>query len=151
MNHLKLLIVLLFMVITTPSMPQSQIKEISFGEIPKEDLEMAEYAPDPSADAVILENHAIVTMRSDEKILVITNCHVRIKIINTDGLDYANVELPYGSDEKLVGLKATSYNLEDGVIVESQVDKKSIYYEKTSRYSNTLRFSFPNVRPGTVD
>jgi hypothetical protein len=127
-----------------------QIKEITFGEIPKEDLEMAVYEPDPSADAVILENHAMVSMRSAEKITVVTECHVRIKIINTDGLDYANVELPYGSDEKLVGLKATSYNLENGVIVESQVDKKSIYYEKTSRYSNTLRFSVPNVRPGTV-
>lgn len=127
-----------------------QIKEITFGEIPKTDLEMTEYAPDPSADAIILENHAMVSMRSDEKILVVTSCHVRIKIINTDGLDYANVELPYGSDEKIVGLKATSYNLEDGAIVESQVDKKSLYYEKTSRYSNTLRFSLPNVRPGTV-
>jgi len=129
---------------------KGQIKEITFGEIPKEDLEMAEYAPDQSADAVILENHAMVSMRSDEKIVVVTDCHVRIKIINTDGLDYANVELPYGSDEKLVGLKATSYNLEEGAIVESQVDKKSLYYEKTSRYSNTLRFSAPNVRPGTV-
>src|SRR5665647_893080 len=32
---------------------KGQIKEITFGEIPKEDLEMAEYAPDQSADAVI--------------------------------------------------------------------------------------------------
>lgn len=127
-----------------------QIKQISFGDIPKEDLEMTEYAPDPSADAVILENHASVSMRSDEKILVITDCHVRIKIINTDGLDYANVELPYGSDEKIIGLKAAAYNLEEGAVVESPVDRKSLYYEKTSRYRNTLRFSVPNVRPGTV-
>ena len=129
---------------------KAQIKEITFGEIPKEDLEMTEYAPDPSADAVILENHASVSMRSDEKILVVTDCHKRIKIINTDGLDYANVELPYGSDEKIVGLKAAAYNLEEGAVVESQVDRKSLYYEKTSRYRNTLRFSLPNVRPGTV-
>jgi len=129
---------------------EAQIKEISFGEVPKEDLEMTEYAPDPSADAVILENHASVSMRSNEKIVVMTDCHVRIKIINTDGLDYANVELPYGSDEKIIGLKAAAYNLEEGEVVESQVDRKSLYYEKTSRYRNTLRFSVPNVRPGTV-
>ncbi|MHC1733105.1 MAG: DUF3857 domain-containing protein [Bacteroidales bacterium] len=127
-----------------------QIKEISFGEIPREDLEMAEYAPDLSADAVILENHAAVSMRSAEKLLVIAECHVRIKIINTDGLDYANVELSYTSDEKIIGLKAAAYNLEDGKIVQSQVDKKSLNYEKTTRYRNTLRFSVPNVRPGTV-
>ncbi len=127
-----------------------QIKEITFGEIPKEDLEMAVYEPDPSADAVILENHAMVSMRSAEKITVVTDCHVRIKIINTDGLDYANVELPYGSDEKIIGMRAAAYNLEDGVTVQSLVDKKSLYYENTSRYTSTLRFSVPNVRPGTV-
>ena len=64
---------------------QGQIKEITFGEIPEEDLEMTEYTPDPSADAVILENYASVSMRSAEKILVITDRHIRIKIINTDG------------------------------------------------------------------
>ncbi|MFZ2285444.1 MAG: DUF3857 and transglutaminase domain-containing protein [Bacteroidales bacterium] len=129
---------------------RGQIKEISFGEIPREDVAMAEYEPDPSADAVILENHAMVSMRSDEKITVVTDCHVRIKIINADGLDYANVELPYSSDEKIIGMKAAAYNLEDGTVVQSLVDKKSLYYEKTSRYRNTLRFSVPNVRPGTV-
>ena len=128
----------------------SQIREITFGEIPKEDLEMAEYLPDLSADAVILENHASTTMRAGEKIIVTTDCHIRIKIINTDGLDYANVEIPYGSDDRIVGLKAASYNLEDGATVQNLVDKKSIYYENTSRYRNTLRFSIPNVRPGTV-
>ncbi len=80
---------------------EAQIREITFGEIPKEDLEMAEYAPDPSADAVILENHASTTMRAGEKIIVSTDCHIRIKIINTDGLDYANVEMPYGSDDRI--------------------------------------------------
>lgn len=129
---------------------QSQIKEITFGEIPREDLEMAEYAPDLSADAVMLENHASTSMRVNDRILVVTDCHIRIKIINTDGLEYANVELPYGNDDKLVGLKAAAYNLEDGEIVQTQVDKKSLYYENTSRYRNTLRFSVPNVRPGTV-
>ena len=127
-----------------------QIKEITFGEIPKEDLEMAEYAPDPSADAVILENHAMVSMRSDEKITVVTECHVRIKIINTDGLDYANVELPYGSDEKIVGMKAASYNLEEGAVVQSQVDKKSLYYENTSRYRAHCASRSRMSRPGTV-
>jgi len=131
-------------------MLDGQIREISYGDIPREDLEMAEYAPDLSADVVILENHAAVSMRSAEKLLVIAECHVRIKIINTDGLGYANVELPYTSDEKIIGLRAAAYNLEDGKIVQSQVDKKSLNYEKTTRYRNTLRFSVPNVRPGTV-
>jgi hypothetical protein len=129
---------------------QSQIRDITFGDIPKEDLEMAEYAPDPSADAVILENYASTGMRSGDEILTVTDCHIRIKIINTGGLDYANVELPYWSGDKLTSLKAASYNLEDGTVVQNLVDKKSYYRDNTSRYRNILRFSVPNVRPGTV-
>lgn len=129
---------------------QSQIREITFGEIPKEDLEMTEYAPDPSADAVILENYAITGMRSDENIKAITDCHIRIKIINTDGLDYANVELPYWSGERIIAFKAASYNLEEGNMVQSLVDRKGFYNDNASRYRNILRFSVPNVRPGTV-
>jgi len=144
----KCLVPLLLLLLTQPAV--SQIRDITFGEIPKEDLEMAEYAPDPSADAVILENYASTGMRSGEKILAVTDCHIRIKIINNDGLDYANVELPYWSGDRIIGLKAASYNLEDGKIVQNLVDKKSYYRDNTSRYRNILRFSVPNVRPGTV-
>ncbi|MBE0673091.1 MAG: DUF3857 domain-containing protein [Bacteroidales bacterium] len=129
---------------------RGQIKEISFGEIPKEDLEMADYAEDPTADAVILENYGTVRLRSLEKIVVNVERHIRIKIINTDGLDYANVEIPYGSNEKVMGIKAASYNTEEGKTVSGEVDKKSIYFEKSSRYRNTVRFSIPNVKAGSV-
>ncbi len=139
---------LLLLVIS--SQLNAQIKEITFGNIPKEDLEMTVYDEDLTANAVILENYASVSMRSGEKIIVDIDCHVRIKIINTDGLDHANVELPYRYDAKLVVLKAASYNMEDGKIVTGEVDRKSIYYEKSSRYRNTVRFSIPNVKPGSV-
>ncbi len=90
-----MLAVPLLLLIANPETVMSQIRDITFGDIPREDLEMSEYDPDPSADAVILENYASTVMRSGEGIQVITECHVRIKIINTDGLDYAHVELPY--------------------------------------------------------
>ena len=150
MNLPKLLAVPLLLLIANPETVMSQIRDITFGDIPREDLEMSEYNPDPSADAVILENYASTFMRSGERIQVITDCHVRIKIINTDGLDYANVELPYWSGEKIVGLRAASYNLEEGQVVQNMVDKKSFYRDNASRYRNILRFSVPNVRPGTV-
>lgn len=128
----------------------SQIRGITFGDIPREDLEMAEYTEDPTADAVILENYGTVRLRSIDNIVVVVERHIRIKIINTDGLDYANVEIPYGSSEKVMGIKAASYNSEDGNTVTGTVDKKSIYYEESSRYRNTVRFSIPNVKAGSV-
>ena len=127
-----------------------QIRGISFGDIPREDIEMVEYAEDPAADAVILDDYVRVEMSITANIMVNVERHVRIKIINTDGLDYANVEIPYGYDENVSGIKAASYNLEDGETVASLVERKGFYYEKTSSYWNTLRFSIPNVRAGTV-
>lgn len=150
MNLPKLLVALIFTLMTTPSCLLSQIREITFGDIPKEDLEMAEYAEDPTADAVILDNYGTVRLRSMDKIMVDVERHIRIKIINTDGLDYANVEIPYGSDEKVIGIKAASYNSEEGKTVAGEVDRKSIYYENSSRYRNTVRFSIPNVKAGSV-
>lgn len=150
MNFPKLLVALIFILVTTPSSLLSQIKEITFGDIPTEDLEMTEYAEDPTADAVILENYATVRIRSIEEIIVEVERHIRIKIINTDGLDYANVEIPFGSDEKVMSIKAASYNTEEDKTVAGKVDKKSIYYENSSRYRNTVRFSIPNVKAGSV-
>jgi len=127
-----------------------QIKEITFGEIPKEDLVMAVYKEDPSADAVFLDDYCQVALTSFEKITVVSEHHIRIKIINTDGLDYANIEIPYGVDDKVIGIKAATHNLENGETVTHEVDKKAFYFENTSRYRRTLRFTMPNVRVGSV-
>ncbi len=143
-----MIMIMMFMV--SGLLLNGQIKEITFGQIPVEELEMAEYAPDPSADAVMLENHASSRVQLHEGIRVLTFCHVRIRINNTEGLHHANLELPYRSDESISGLKAASYNLEEGKVVQTQVDKKNIQYEETSRYRNTIRISFPDVRVGTV-
>ena len=140
----------ILMCLASSTVLSGQIREITFGDIPKEDLEMAEYAEDPTADAVILDNYGIVRLRSLDKIVVNVERHIRIKIINTDGLDYANVEIPYGGNEKVMGIKAASYNSEEGKTVAGNVDKKGIYYEKSSRYRNTVRFSIPNVKAGSV-
>ena len=127
-----------------------QIKEITFGEIPDGDLGMEIYKEDPSADAVVLDEYCQVKLTTIEDITVVSDHHIRLKIINTDGLDYANIEIPYGISDKVIGIKAATYNLENGETVVNEVDRKSFYYEKTSRYRQTLRFTMPNVRVGSV-
>lgn len=127
-----------------------QIKEITFGEIPNEDLVMAVYKEDPSADAVFLDEYCQVALTSYDRIMVVTEHHIRVKIINTEGLDYANIEIPYGIDDKVIGIKAATYNLDNRETVVHPVDKKGFYFENTSRYRQTLRFTMPNVRVGSV-
>jgi hypothetical protein len=127
-----------------------QIKEITFGEIPNEDLVMAVYKEDLSADAVVLDDYCQVALTSYDNIVVVSEHHIRVKIINTEGLDYANIEIPYGIGDKVTGIRAATYNLENGEILVNAVEKKGFYFENTSRYRQTLRFTMPNVRVGSV-
>lgn len=141
--------VILFLVLSTAQVIP-QINQITFGEIPREDFEMKVYSEDPAADAVVLEDYADVRMELRDGIKVLVDRHVRIKIINNDGLRYANIEISFGHSDKITGMKAASYILEGEELTTTPLDRKSFYTEETTRYFSTLRFSMPNVRVGSV-
>ncbi len=148
MYRLKFFI--LMAAICLPLTLSSQIKEITFGDIPKEDLEMDIYEPDPGADAVMLENYGKLTMSDLSGVSVIVERHTRIKIINSDGYDYADFVYYYPQWEKVTSVKAATYNLENGEMVTTNLEKKNIYYDKSGGYINSVRFTLPNVRVGSV-
>ena len=78
----------------------------------------------------------------------------RIKIINKKGFDAATVEIPLylsGSAVETVGsLKAITYNLENGKIVETKLDDKSIFTDKVSKHLVMKKFTFPALKEGSV-
>jgi hypothetical protein len=145
--------ILLFLIAYCHSFAQKS--PIKFGEIPLEDLRMTSYPLDSSAAAVILSNYgeAYLKVIGDEVVLTFER-HVRIKILKKDGLDWANVSIPLyhsgGSEEKMMNLKASTYNLDKGKIIESKMSKEGIFKEKFSRYTNYQKFTLPNVKEGSV-
>jgi hypothetical protein len=54
------------------------------------------------------------------------------------------------NEEKVSGLKASTYNLENGKIVETKMDKDAIFREKFNRNRNIVKFTLPNVKEGCV-
>ncbi len=79
--------------------------------------------------------------------------HFRLKIIDNQGFSWANFEIPLyrdGDEEKILKLKAYTYNLEDNKIVKTKLEKKDVYNEETSEYWNTEKFSMPAVREGSI-
>ncbi len=141
---------LAFLAILLPLAVRSQIAELTFGEIPREDIEMTSYPADPGADAVYLEDYGQVSMSAIDGIGIVFVLHQRIKIINSDGFDYADFNLPYGIHDKIERIQAATYNIENGEVVTSKLDKKSIYREVSGRTWNTVRFTLPDVRVGSV-
>lgn len=129
----------------------SQKLEVPFGTISKLDLEMLVYKSDPGADAVILSDcgSANLDLGSENfEILMIRD--VQIKIINKNGFDYANIEIPYSVSDKVIHVEASTFNLEKGSIVETKIPKKAFFIDKANKYKQVLRIAFPNVREGSI-
>ncbi len=155
MHHFKIrLVFLLFFVITFYANSQ----DYKFGKVSKEELEEKYNIKDSSSVATVLYRNYNVYYDYMEStgFRVITEVHERIKIYSKEGFDYATVnQLLYrdnSSSEKEVlrGLKATTYNLEGGKIVESKLKSSETFKEEVSDYYFEEKFTMPNVKEGSV-
>ncbi len=75
---------------------------------------------------------------------------VRIKILDKSELDRGDVTIPYTTGKTVRGLKAYTYNIENGQLVTTALDKKAVFKEKVDENTSNLKFSLPNVREGSV-
>jgi hypothetical protein len=78
----------------------------------------------------------------------------RVLILKKRGFEAATVTVPLGvfkgQSEVVTDLKAATYNLEDGRVVKTELDKKSIFKIKVSENWMAERFTFPVVREGSI-
>ncbi len=135
----------IFLFITKVS---SQTSPITFGAVSRADLETEPYPAEKGAEAVVLCDYA--TAKVNDEFQIEFTRHVRIKIFKSTGLDQANIQIVYTKYDKISDLKAATYNLDDEKITTDDVGKKEFYLEKVNSYRYTTRFSFPNVREGSV-
>lgn len=75
----------------------------------------------------------------------------RMRILNKKAFDAAKEEiLLYTDGESVDGLKASTYNLEDGKVVETRLDDKSIFTDKYNKYLSIKKFTFPALKEGSI-
>ncbi|MCJ8165759.1 DUF3857 and transglutaminase domain-containing protein [Pontibacter sp. E15-1] len=133
---------------------QAQDEAAKFGKIDKAELEMRSYAPDTSAAAVILSDYAFSRFDFKAGLKVLTERHIRIKILKKSGYDWANVSIPYYSYEstrdKVTGVKGYTYNLEGNEITKDKLESKTVFEEKRNEYWYLKKFTMPNVKEGSV-
>jgi hypothetical protein len=129
---------------------QSQNK-IPFGKITYGDLENRTYKPDPGADAIILSDEGIAALNYDGNNFYVELVRdVKIRIVNSNGFDYANIELPFSANDDIMNYQASTFNIRDGEIVETPITKKSFILDKSSRAGKVLKFNFPDVHEGSI-
>lgn len=134
----------------------SQKEAPRFGKLTVADLEKKTYSIDSAANAVYLADVGSTEIVGNTKgwFSFEFRRHTRIHILNKNGYDEASIEIPLYSngtyEEKLENLKATTYNLEDGKIVESKLEKNNVFSEKRSKNLVIKKFTLPNVKEGSI-
>jgi hypothetical protein len=121
-----------------------------FGIISKTDIETSLYLQEKGAEAVVLFDYGSAKMVYNGGIKIEFTRHVRIKIFKPSGYSQANIQIPWTTEDRIIKIKACTHNVQNNLQVRTDVDKKQFYVEKVTLYNNVTRFTFPNVREGSV-
>lgn len=131
---------------------------INFGKVSQEDFSIAKLKVDTSLGAVIIADIGSSSFEgnSKQRFNIVFKHKCRIKIINKRGYDLASVEIPlYISDnsqaeETLESLKASTYNLENGVVTETKLGKDAVFKEKQDKNHIIRKFTMPAIKEGSI-
>ncbi|QKJ32188.1 DUF3857 domain-containing protein [Mucilaginibacter mali] len=123
-----------------------------YGKIDIADLELKNCDFEKDANAMVLFDKADTYYDSDLNTITMER-HKRIKVFNDNGKDVANIRIEYISAshyEYITGLDAETFNLVNGKVEITKLDKKVLYTETVDKSTSAIVFSFPNVKPGSV-
>ncbi len=131
---------------------------IKFNHVLPEDFNIAQLKLDTSYGAVIIADIGSSSFEGNNKgwFSLIYKHQRRIKIINKKGFDLASVEIPLyistksNDEEKLESLKASTYNLENGVVVETKLDKDAVFKDKQDKNHVVKKFTMPAIKEGSI-
>jgi len=154
--RVKLFFVLVFLVSAISNFAQEKSK-IKFGKISPEDFQKKTYEIDSSAHAVVIADIGSTEIVGNTKgsFSLEFKRFRRAHILNKNGYDIANVEIGLytsgNAEEQLVSLKAYTYNLENGKVVETKLDvKEAVFKDKISKRLVVKKFTFPNIKEGSI-
>lgn len=131
---------------------------LKWGKPTAQELQMTEYAADKDADAVVLYHKTDVSyefINNDFKVFYRVN--TRLKVLKPEGKRLADGQIVYLENksnhtryEIVAGLKATSYNMENGKLVKTKMERSMTSVERLDKNQMVMKFSVPQVKVGTV-
>lgn len=161
MPYKKLLLPLVMLLITTVDCVQAQKNqkvEYKFGKIQPQDFLINASGIDSAASAIKLfdiGNCYFEISPISKSFVYVYERHVRYKILNKNGYNYANYSIGLHksnseSKEVLEFMNAATYNMVDGVMTTSKIDKDSKFTEEVNKNTVFKKFTLPNVKEGSI-
>lgn len=153
----RLFLLAIFMSVTTIVCAQDKTP-VNFDKITVQDFSLEGINVDTSYGAVILAEVGKSSFVANKKgfFSIVFKYQGRIKILNQKAFDIATVKIPlYKSvktddEETLESLKASTYNIVDGKIVETELDKSNVYKEVQDKNHVIRKFTMPAIKEGSV-
>jgi hypothetical protein len=125
-------------------------EKINWGKPTDEEKALKICSFDSTASAVILSEIGSIQFKSGCAYIYV---YRKIKILNSNGVHFANIQIPYYFKDKLediTDVRAQTINIENGKIIKSEIKGENIFRKvQNSRWSD-IRFAFPAVREGSI-
>lgn len=126
-----------------------------FGKVSPEDFKNTRYDLDTSAGAAIIADIGSSSFESgSDWFIQVYKRYKRVHILKKSGYDEANVSVYLymeGTDEERIqNLKAVTYNLEDGKVVETKLESKAVFTEKINKNNIVKKFTLPAIKEGSI-
>jgi hypothetical protein len=155
MNHKRLLLIAGLMINLHFGYAQAG-ENIKFGKITPADFTLTAEKFDSGSNALIIADIGTVKFEGNNEgsFNIIITRFKRVKVINKNGIDVGSFEISLfhaGSDaERIVSLKGTTFNLENGVVKETRLDDKSVFTQKFNANLDDKKFSMPALKEGSI-
>src|SRR4029078_9792089 len=153
MRKLILSATIVLLLINSQAQDKSPVK---FGKISAEDFKTSVYSIDSNAAAVVIADIGTSSITGNVKgwFSIEFRHFKRIHILKKSSYELADVEIPLytngRSEEELQGLKAYTYNLENGKVVETKLEKSGVFQDKLSKNQLVKKFTFPAIKEGSI-
>jgi len=128
-----------------------------WGKVTNEELAMTVYPKDTSARAVVLNQQRYTTYSYNANTGFRVTHYVtqKIKILKAEGKDEGTINIPFyyrtnGDREMVTGIEAWTYNLVNGKVVRTKLDKEYLFEEEINQNYHRIKFSMPEVNVGSV-
>lgn len=134
-------------------------QDFPYGNVSGEELDMKSYANDPTAHAVVLQEHGVSAISNvgNGECALFYEYHVKIKIFDGRAFSKGTAEIPvynnddYDSYEKLFKLSGiTFYRDEKGLTHKIALESTKVYLEKINKHYGVYKFAMPGLQNGCV-
>lgn len=129
---------------------------VRFGRVNPGDFNISAPATDTAASAVVIADYGTSTFETNARgwFDIVFKHSMRMKILKRNAFEAATITIPLyvtsSESEKVEGLKAATYNLEGGQVVETKLDDKSVFTDQLSKNHMEKKFTFPALKEGSI-